>query len=113
MRKKILIPLSGIIFCGIILFSGCASTTLIQSIPTGAKLYMAGEPVGNPFLVCIYLCDFLHGADLSGLFSSVSAKSEIVYIPVHSGGNVLILSLKGDLPGRFARDSNRPVLIVP
>ncbi|MBN1925122.1 MAG: PEGA domain-containing protein [Prolixibacteraceae bacterium] len=32
---------------GILLFSGCASTTMIDSYPTGAKLYLDGEPVGT------------------------------------------------------------------
>jgi hypothetical protein len=31
----------------IILLSSCASTTLIQSIPSNAKLYLNGEPVGE------------------------------------------------------------------
>ncbi|HQB27707.1 MAG TPA: PEGA domain-containing protein [Paludibacter sp.] len=30
-----------------ILFSGCASTTLIQSIPGEAKIYIDGQPVGK------------------------------------------------------------------
>jgi hypothetical protein len=30
-----------------ILFSGCASTTLIQSIPGDAKIYIDGQPVGK------------------------------------------------------------------
>jgi hypothetical protein len=29
------------------LISGCASTTLIQSDPTGAKVYLDGEPMGK------------------------------------------------------------------
>jgi len=32
---------------GIILFASCASTTLIQSIPSDAKLYLNGEFVGE------------------------------------------------------------------
>ena len=32
---------------GLILFSSCASTTMIQSNPEGAKLYLNGEPVGT------------------------------------------------------------------
>ncbi len=47
MKNKLLIPFIAIMVCGTIVFSGCASTTLMQSIPTGAKLYMAGEPVGT------------------------------------------------------------------
>lgn len=31
----------------LLLFSGCASTTMIESIPSGAKLYLDGEPVGK------------------------------------------------------------------
>jgi hypothetical protein len=30
-----------------VLISGCASATIIQSIPSGARLYIDGEPVGN------------------------------------------------------------------
>jgi hypothetical protein len=34
----------------LLLFSGCASTTLIQSDPTGAKVYIDDEPQGfTPF----------------------------------------------------------------
>jgi hypothetical protein len=31
----------------IVLLSGCASTTVLQTAPSGAKLYMNGEPVGT------------------------------------------------------------------
>lgn len=31
---------------GLLLFSSCASTTLIQSNPSGAKIYLNSEPVG-------------------------------------------------------------------
>ncbi|MDR2927118.1 MAG: PEGA domain-containing protein [Cytophagaceae bacterium] len=31
---------------GVILFTSCASTTMIQSNPSGAKVYLNGEPVG-------------------------------------------------------------------
>lgn len=47
MDKKIILQTIGIILCSTILLSGCASTTMMQSIPTGAKLYMDGEPVGT------------------------------------------------------------------
>lgn len=32
---------------GLILFSSCASTTMIQSVPDGARLYLNGEAVGT------------------------------------------------------------------
>lgn len=32
---------------GLILFASCSSTTIIQSSPSGAKLYLNGEPVGT------------------------------------------------------------------
>ena len=36
---------------GAILFSSCASSTMIYSSPEGAKVYLNGEPVGNtPYL---------------------------------------------------------------
>jgi hypothetical protein len=36
----------------IVLFSSCASTTLIESIPSGSNLYLDGEPVGTtPYLM--------------------------------------------------------------
>ncbi|MFO7851773.1 MAG: PEGA domain-containing protein [Bacteroidales bacterium] len=31
----------------VFLFAGCVSTTMIQSDPPGAKLYLNGEPVGT------------------------------------------------------------------
>lgn len=31
---------------GLILFASCSSTTIIQTIPSGANLYINGEPVG-------------------------------------------------------------------
>ncbi len=31
----------------VFLFTGCVSTTMIQSDPPGAKLYLNGEPVGT------------------------------------------------------------------
>lgn len=51
MKKKFTSKLSAVLFTVIILFSGCASSTLIQSYPTGAKVYINGEPVGKtPYL---------------------------------------------------------------
>lgn len=51
MKKKFTFKLTAVLFTLIILFSGCASSTLIQSHPTGAKVYINGEPVGNtPYL---------------------------------------------------------------
>jgi len=49
--KKMKIPLSlkavALLLVISILFASCASTTIIQSEPTGAKLYLNGEPVGE------------------------------------------------------------------
>jgi hypothetical protein len=36
-----------ILFSTLVLFTSCASTTMIESIPSGAKLYLDGEPVGT------------------------------------------------------------------
>ncbi|MCF8360775.1 MAG: PEGA domain-containing protein [Prolixibacteraceae bacterium] len=36
-----------ILFSILVLFTSCASTTMIESIPSGAKLYLDGEPVGT------------------------------------------------------------------
>jgi len=47
MKKKIFLQVIGIILCSAILFSSCASTTMMQSVPIGAKFYMDGEPVGT------------------------------------------------------------------
>jgi hypothetical protein len=35
-----------LLLSGSILLTGCASTTMIQSNPSGAKVYLNGEPVG-------------------------------------------------------------------
>ena len=48
--KKMKIPLSlkavALLLVISIFFASCASTTIIQSEPTGAKLYLNGESVG-------------------------------------------------------------------
>ena len=43
MPKKII----SLFFAGLILLTSCVSTTLIRSNPTGAKVYIDGEPVGT------------------------------------------------------------------
>lgn len=47
MRKKLFIQLTSILLVSIILFSSCVSTTVLNSSPQGAKLYIDGEPVGT------------------------------------------------------------------
>jgi len=45
--KKLIIQSVALILSTSILLSGCASATLIQTTPPGAKLYMNEELVGN------------------------------------------------------------------
>lgn len=48
MRKgRFFIEFIAIVLTGSVFISGCTSATLIQSTPSGAKLYLDGEPVGN------------------------------------------------------------------
>lgn len=47
MKKLITLKTVPIILAGTILLSSCASTTMIQSTPSGAKLYLNGENVGK------------------------------------------------------------------
>ena len=48
--KKLIIQSAALILSTSILLSGCASATLFQTTPPGAKLYMNEELVGNtPF----------------------------------------------------------------
>jgi hypothetical protein len=47
MKKTITLKTVSIILAGTILLSSCASTTMIQSTPSGAKLYLNGENVGK------------------------------------------------------------------
>ncbi|MEA4916417.1 PEGA domain-containing protein [Proteiniphilum sp.] len=46
LQKSLLIRTASILLAISVLFAGCASTTLIQSEPTGAKVYMNGEYKG-------------------------------------------------------------------
>jgi len=46
MEKKFTLKLASVVLAVAILFSSCASTTVIQSYPSGAKVYIEGEPVG-------------------------------------------------------------------
>jgi hypothetical protein len=48
MKEKTMITKAiALLLSGSIIFTGCVSTTMIQSVPTGAKLYLDGEPVGT------------------------------------------------------------------
>ncbi|MDX9773626.1 MAG: PEGA domain-containing protein [Bacteroidales bacterium] len=47
MKKKFVLQIAAVLLSCVILFSGCASTTIINSMPNGAKLYVDGEPVGT------------------------------------------------------------------
>ncbi len=46
-RKNVFLKISSLLFSAVILFSSCASTTMITSKPSGAKIYMDGEYVGT------------------------------------------------------------------
>ena len=46
MKKSITTKTASVILAGAILFSSCVSSTMIQSIPSGATVYLAGENVG-------------------------------------------------------------------
>jgi len=45
-KQNRLLTFAFLLISGCILFTGCGSTTLIRSIPDGAKVYIEGEPVG-------------------------------------------------------------------
>lgn len=47
MKKKVFVKFTAFVLASAILFSSCASTTIINSSPSGAKLYMDGEAVGT------------------------------------------------------------------
>ena len=47
MKKTITLKMASIIFAGTVLLSSCASTTMIRSTPSGAKVYLDGEIVGK------------------------------------------------------------------
>lgn len=51
MKKSIHFLSTSIMIAVIVLLSGCASSTMIKSVPSGAKVYINGEPVGvTPYL---------------------------------------------------------------
>lgn len=45
--KKLLFKSTALLMAGIILFASCSSATLIESNPSGAKLYLNGEYAGT------------------------------------------------------------------
>jgi len=47
MERKISLRIISVLLIFTILFASCASSTLIQSYPTAAKVYVDGESVGN------------------------------------------------------------------
>jgi len=51
MKKNFTLKIAFILLTFSILLTGCASSTLIQSYPSGAKVYIDGEPTGvTPYL---------------------------------------------------------------
>lgn len=49
-KNSLLMKSSALLMAVVVLFASCSSTTLIQSEPSGAKLYMNGEYMGvTPF----------------------------------------------------------------
>ena len=46
-NQKLTTKTISLLLAGSILLTGCASTTMIQSTPDGAKVYLNGEPVGT------------------------------------------------------------------
>lgn len=46
-RKKMLMRTVSLLMAGVMLFASCSSTTLIESRPSGAKVYLNGEYVGE------------------------------------------------------------------
>ena len=45
-KTKLLLRATSMVLAGAILFASCSSTTLIQSVPNGAKVYLNGEYAG-------------------------------------------------------------------
>jgi hypothetical protein len=46
MKNNIILKTASLFLVASMLFTGCVSTTLIQSYPAGAKVYIDGEPMG-------------------------------------------------------------------
>lgn len=44
--QKLFLKVASLLLSGCIFFASCSSSTLIQSVPSGAKLYVDGESVG-------------------------------------------------------------------
>jgi len=47
MKKSIYLKISSATLAVVMLFASCSSTTLITSVPNGAKVYINGESVGT------------------------------------------------------------------
>ena len=51
MKTSLFLKFSAVFMAAVILFAGCASSTMINSVPSGAKVYINGESVGTtPYL---------------------------------------------------------------
>jgi len=51
MKKNLILKSTIVLFTAIVFMSSCASSTMISSIPSGAKVYINGESVGTtPYL---------------------------------------------------------------
>lgn len=45
-KQSVLVKATSLMLAASVLLTSCVSTTLIQSVPSGAKVYLNGEPVG-------------------------------------------------------------------
>jgi hypothetical protein len=51
MKVSKFLRISAVFVAAVVLFAGCASSTMINSVPSGAKVYINGESVGTtPYL---------------------------------------------------------------
>ena len=51
MKVSKFLRISAVFMAAVVLFAGCASSTMINSVPSGAKVYINGESVGTtPYL---------------------------------------------------------------
>ncbi len=81
------------------------------SLPTGTQNFPLFIFYGATTIPSTFTAT-LDGTNVSQLFHTQPGGSEVVNLPLHSGRNVLVVSIDGNLPTRTATDTDRFVFTV-
>jgi hypothetical protein len=139
MKKVFFSKLAIVLLPAVILFSSCVSSTMIKSEPSGAKVYINGEPVGKtpyfysdtkilgsitdvdlildgyePLYVSIERNEQVDvGAVVGGMFFGIPFLWTLKYNPSHTYELYPLQQIEESTPSQFAPQTETPQPVSP